>query len=813
MKRILIITFLFVCSYLLSVNMIINIPDTNKENLMAQGRDIACFKPDNTLDLVIDESELSTYRVVYPNLSVVTTDNELRSNLRMKTRDIPGYHDYAMLSQELYNLQIQYPTLSMLTTIGDSWGKIQYDNGNMAYSDYNHQLFAMKVSDNPEVEEDEPVIYFVAEHHAREPISLEVVLNLLNYLLENYSIDPMIQEYVDNYQIWFIPLLNPDGHKVVTDEGDIWWRKNIRDNDEDNILDLPSSYGNSTDGVDLNRNYGWHWGNLNAPDDFNYATYHGTGPFSEPETQAFRDFLESKRPLAGISYHSYGNYVLYPYGYHWNVETADRDLFIELAGDMAQLIHRTNGQPYSSFVEWQLYPCMGGTDDYAYGTYRTIALTIELADTFIPDASLVPDICSENLNGQLHFLERFSKSILRGHVTDSVTGEPLDARIFIDDLDNMGTGQSDYRTNPQWGSYYRTLFPGDYTFSVSADGYVTQRGIECTITDSTETVIDIQMIPSGECNLLIQILDENNLPVSDASVLIGHEEIETYQVDTLGNLSLNSIPAGIYKVRIDYPDYGLIDRTLEVAPGSTYWTFNLNPASTVYDFETETNDWLTNGAWGRTDSESMEGVYSLSSRAPDHFFQSNCFARLAQPIDNSNGDLSIDFYMMRDLNYPDNICYLQISENGQFWFSIDSYREDEEWTRYSYDLSQYNFTTLYLRFSQRIDSGNTDGVYIDNFSIYQNQVTVPVEENAQLPVTSKLSVYPNPFGNSINIKREGISDEEVNIYNVRGQLVKSIRTTKDNVKWDATTVNGQKACNGIYFFQSGAVRQKALLLR
>ena len=73
-------------------------------------------------------------------------------------------------------------------------------------------VVSMKVSDNVEEEEDEPSVFYMSEHHAREPISLEVTMYIMHHLLSNYGDDPDITSEIDYKQIWFIPLVNPDGH-------------------------------------------------------------------------------------------------------------------------------------------------------------------------------------------------------------------------------------------------------------------------------------------------------------------------------------------------------------------------------------------------------------------------------------------------------------------------------------------------------------------------------------------------------------------------------------------------------------------------
>ena len=91
-------------------------------------------------------------------------------------------------------------------------------------------IWAVKISDNVHVEEDEPAVLYNGVHHAEEVLGLEICMSMINELLSQYGSDGQKTWWVDNIEIWFVPLLNPEGHKVVTDGLDITYRKNKRDN-------------------------------------------------------------------------------------------------------------------------------------------------------------------------------------------------------------------------------------------------------------------------------------------------------------------------------------------------------------------------------------------------------------------------------------------------------------------------------------------------------------------------------------------------------------------------------------------------------
>ena len=161
--------------------------------------------------------------------------------------------------------------------------------------------------------EPEPCLFFHGALHANECNGTGAVMQQMSTLLTGYGTDPEITARVDGLEIWFTPILNPDGHRYVFSGAASWddWRKTLRDNNENGEPDFPA------DGVDLNRNWAWRW---HEYDDDNQASqkYKGPYPWSEPEIVAVRDFVLAERPVIVVDYHSpvtihWSNYIFYPW--------------------------------------------------------------------------------------------------------------------------------------------------------------------------------------------------------------------------------------------------------------------------------------------------------------------------------------------------------------------------------------------------------------------------------------------------------------------------------------------------------------------
>jgi|GEM_PF-778435 len=269
-----------------------------------------------------------------------------------------------------------------------------YDIGDSVEGD---DIWAVRISDNPAVDEDEPSVLFVGCHHAREWISVEVPLYIAHYLTANYATNPEIASMVDNQQIWVVPMLNPDGY-TYSRTVNASWRKNRRNN------------GNGTYGVDLNRNYGYMWSYDNEGSSGNTGAYdyRGSAPFSEPETRALRDLCLAHPFRSMITYHNYGGEVAYPWGYKWE-SPPDRCRDRHMADVMRDLMNAVHGAGYTS----EVYPYLtnGDTTDWTYGIFRIPSITIELRPTGtsggsgfeLPEDEIIPT-CEENLPAALYLI-------------------------------------------------------------------------------------------------------------------------------------------------------------------------------------------------------------------------------------------------------------------------------------------------------------------------------------------------------------------------------------------------------------------------
>ena len=216
-----------------------------------------------------------------------------------------------------------------------------------------------------------PTTVYLGAQHAREWITPEMVRRLLDLYLTSYGTDEQITDLVDDTELWFIPVANPDGYDFTfVEEDNRLWRKNLRDNNGDGVI-------TGVDGVDLNRNSATRWGYDNEGSSPNPAsdTYRGPSPASEPETQAMDELFGHITPEFFINYHSAAELLLHGIG--WQVATPSPDdvIYEAMVGD-----DENPAVPgYDPDISAELYTTNGDIDSHMQEAHGTLGFTPEMS--------------------------------------------------------------------------------------------------------------------------------------------------------------------------------------------------------------------------------------------------------------------------------------------------------------------------------------------------------------------------------------------------------------------------------------------------
>jgi carboxypeptidase T len=336
---------------------------------------------------------------------------KIRSTVTLRQRfgalDFPEkdaiYHNYKELEAAMRSLVARAPDLASLVSIGKSTlGK---------------DLWAVRLTRGATGAQAsaKPGIVFLGTHHAREHLSTEVPLLLAKHLVDNRA-DAEIARLLDTRDIYFIPMVNPDGVEYDIEGGRYHMhRKNMAKN------------GDGSTGVDLNRNYGWGWGGGGASPNPGDDTYRGPSAFSEPESKAVKAFVEARPNLKVLlSYHTFSELVLYPWGGS-NDELSDKKAlaaFKAMAGVMAKMTG------YSPMQSSDLYVATGDTCDWAWGEKGIFAFTFELTPKsmwdggFYPGAGVVQRVFQANIRPALYLIDIADNPLRAASGTGAVASAP-----------------------------------------------------------------------------------------------------------------------------------------------------------------------------------------------------------------------------------------------------------------------------------------------------------------------------------------------------------------------------------------------------
>ncbi len=725
------------------------------------------------------------------------------------------YHTYDEVYAELQQIQSQYPTKARIYTIGQS----QVDH---------IPIYALKVSNNVNNDDFEPAVVFIGQVHAEEVLGVETTLSNIWEILQNGATTPY-GNWLAQLEMWFIPTLNPEGHNMVTTNQDVSWRKNKRDANNNGVLDIDPRVGYDPDGVDINRNFDINWCHgdtlLQPGIQEVYDYYRGPAPMSESETQAFANFCEQQRPVMCIVWHSSrtGNLsekVFYPL--NWALTRPAPDLLLgqQIGEGVAAQIQKVGGGNYEPSAGQGR---KGGLNDWMYAKFGTICLVIECGTLELqtPDSTEVAYIIQQNTDGVKWMLNRAlpissavpSNSMLRGIITDAVTGLPLEAEIMIPE--KHAPWFYPRRSNPADGTYWRPVSNGSYTLRYRKKGYA-EHVINNANINNSWTRYDVALQPLPEVTIHGSVRSSNGGNLIPAKIVLYDLENDTLFTD--GDFTLTSYQ-GQHRIEVSSDGYYPYLATLNFEPGTQAVQLNLTLTEAAVPFSENWDsglaNWVKNSAWVAQPDLVVSGRALTDSWGGRGWYNQNCnvWIRSQNPIaipSSGNPLLTFDEHLYTEAFYDS--VRVEVSADTLSWHAIyiNSGKYDQ-WHPVYIALSQYTGQSLYLRFRLTDQSNEVDltdpGWTIDNLRIITGSATPNAEEsNLPLPFTRLHPNYPNPFNPETTIKFTLGTDSPValEIYNLKGQKIRTL--TDQNYKsgthsliWDGKDDSNLSVASGIYF--------------
>jgi carboxypeptidase T len=380
------------------------------------------------VDLNNNKIDVYLNRMEFQNLLMNGYDLEVKESLDYIMRLDEDYQSPAEIEQFLKDIHGRFPEITKLEIIGKS---VEGRN-----------IYALKISDNADLNELEPSILFNSMHHAREVMTPEIGIDIIDYLTSKYGQDQQVTNWIDQNEIWVLPMLNVDGNNKVWN-GSNMWRKNTQ----------------GGFGVDINRNYPYKWGGCNGSSGMKFSdTYRGPQAASEPETNALMGLVSKIKPVFSISYHSYSELVLYPYGCQGE-KTRTHSIIAGIGKELGTLLNYKPGTPWEI-----LYGVDGGDIDWMYTIEQTIPFVLEVSSSsqgFQPAyATWRNKTVERNRAGWQLLLNKLNGPGVRGVLRDQngLAINSFQVKVF-QQVNGVKTLLQEYRGNPN-GSFHIVLNPG-----------------------------------------------------------------------------------------------------------------------------------------------------------------------------------------------------------------------------------------------------------------------------------------------------------------------------------------------------------------
>jgi carboxypeptidase D len=377
----------------------------------------------------------------------------ISSSLLLIASHPANYHNFNETVEQLQSFVTNYPNLCHLESIGESG--------------QGRKIWALKISDNVTEDENEPTVTLNATIHGDESIANEISLKLIAFILEEYKNNsPTITNLVNHTQLYFLPIINPDG--------------------------MVNTRRENANGADLNRSFP-DGVEENIQNIFDRPTFSTVG--RQPETAVLMRWHAQKNFALSACLHSGTVLIVYPYGNNpegTNHYTAcpDDALLIEIS----QNYIAGNPSMDTSMIKNAavMYPVTGEMADWKYRFLGTLTTTIELSDTKEPT-----DIDSVWQNHKQALINYLSSGLqgLHGTVIDASTGNPINAKLSL-----INQSGHDFYTGNR-GYYNRILSAGDYEVLIEAQGFQAKQ-INVTINEAQLNYQTISLDPTSESKKL-----------------------------------------------------------------------------------------------------------------------------------------------------------------------------------------------------------------------------------------------------------------------------------------------------------------------
>ena len=695
-------------------------------------------------------------------------------------------------------------------------------------------IYAIKLSDNPTLDEDEPALLFLGQCHAEEILGIEITMGLVDSLLHGFdAMNSHVASILQNLEVWVVPTYNPEGLRVVHDGLDVTYRKNKTDNNGNGVFDFVEGIGYDIDGVDFNRNYDFNWvfGDAYQVGDYDY--YRGPSAFSESETRAIAALARQEKFLLSVAYHSArsGTPEIIYYSWQWE-ETKfppDIDIMSSMATTLSERI--LNESRDGNYAVTPGKTPRGNAHDWFYTQTGAIQFLIEVGTNNLqPNADIIDDTVDRNLEGLFFLMDRAfgrspeSKAQIKGIVTDASDAFALEgsqiqiAKLNVDGgLTPLEGLMMQPRVTDGFGRYCRLLNQGTYRVIASAPGYEADTVAAILTSESYATILDFSLQPAPEHTIHLDLLQE---VLTDAYEVIVWDQFQRDTLEMNTGFHTFSWQGNDISIKISTPGYFPEIHSFDLkqydAEHDLSFSVDLPPQpAIVYStgFDNLSGWQINSGAWVSENSR-------LKSQ-PELFYDVGLESEISMDLDMSAmadaKRLGVHIEHAYEVEWHVDTLSLEI------WNHDDSERLlQKQW----FDQNYYSHTETFfidgdipasgrLKLKMKTDSTVAfRGWEIDSLSVflsgYELLGIAPEisERQAQTDIDNyqlAVSASPNPFQFETRLQFDMPQAEliSINVFDIRGREIYSEKLQgsvgMNSWIWSGQDLLGHTVSTGIYF--------------
>ena len=651
----------------------------------------------NIVYAYVNNKQLSEFKKSKYPFTILPTPSEKSAKVTMATTvsemsNWDKYPTHEVYTEMMRQFGENYPSICRIDTIG--------------FSTNGREVLVAKISNNINIQEDEPEVFYTGQMHGDEIVDYIMYLRLIDYLLDNYSSNTQIQNIINNVELWINPLSNPDGTYAGGNNT------------------VNSATRMNANGIDLNRNY---------PDPNDGP--HPDGNSYQAETQMMMDFADNHNFTLSCNTHSGAEVVNYPWD-TWARRHVD-DIWYQNASLVYANLAIANspsgyftGLSSSGIINgYDWYSINGGRQDYMNYFKNCRELTIELSTTKMLSETELPNHWDYNKDAMLTLVEE-SLYGFRGTVKNS-SNEPLLAKIEISGHDSYIDSSIVY-TDADVGDYHRMIQNGTYNITASAYGYISQTINDVTISDASTSINNFVLEHASITNITGVITNGNTgMPIENVKVELLDSPIEAVYSNANGEYTIPNVLEDNYTIRVSLDKYTSLLQEISVRETNNKFDFEIFLAD-IEDFET--NDfsnfnWQHSGNqnWTITNSEKYEGTFSaVSGNISD---KQSSVLELELQVEKL-GEISFYKKVSSETNYDFLKFFIDNEEKGS-WSGNSNWSEEN----FPVSIGTHSFKWKYIKDNET--STGSDCTWID-------YITFPKIVNNPL----RLSYTPD----SINIK-------------------------------------------------------------